>query len=448
MAYVYATGYEDPDNVWEDPEGALGYDLLTTAACKDLPPDTWSGFFVWVFPLTFTVRFDYLYSVGGGASRFDLDGYDGTAWANLAESDVADILHPGQKSMREKPLTKVRIRVKHYSTASKDVYVHACRLHPGCGGLLAPICAILHAIGDWFTVLAEAIVDVMFVGDSLSAPFYELAETWHEMGDTCCTVSAALQEILDLLEGGITWEEIETFVRGLLPELPDWLDDPVAYITEIVQGLLPDLPDWLDDPIAYLTEIIQGLIPDLPGWFEDAASWLATMFLNHFPVLYYLAVDPEGEVRYLIGQWFGWEPYQVSSWDLIFKAIMETWFLTLWELYLDPEGWIEENVTDVIEKFLEPLREALGALRGQLEGILSLLFFPGKYVWDDFFGWVDTVQERGDQLMSMGFMVDLEASQAEVEEMLPQIEETWKEIETEMFQEDEVYLPLIEKVWE
>ena len=87
----------------------------------------------------------------------------------------------------------------------------------GCcfAGPLAAICNVFCEIGDWFADLADDIEGVMFVGGALSAPFRSLADTLNGLGGTCCEVSANLQEILDLLEGGISWGEISAMILDL-----------------------------------------------------------------------------------------------------------------------------------------------------------------------------------------------------------------------------------------
>ena len=112
-------------------------------------------------------------------------------------------------------LTKFIIQVDFLEYGHAQLYVSeiaAGLKSAGCTGPLKDICAVSHSIGNFFSGLADDISGVMFVGGALSAPFVSLAETFHDLGDTCCTASAALQEVLDLLEGGITWDEISAMI--------------------------------------------------------------------------------------------------------------------------------------------------------------------------------------------------------------------------------------------
>lgn len=235
------------------------------------------------------------------------------------------------------------------------------------GTPLGDICEVFVTIGDFFADLADRIDDIMFVGDALATPFVSLAGTFHDLGDTCCQASATLQDILDALEGGLTADEILALLQEHWPALAAFLEDPVAYITEIVSPLIPELPDWLDDPVTYITEIVIGILPDIPDWLTDPVAWLAAMFEEHFPLLYYLIVDPGGWLLYIVGEAFGLEPYEAQDWDFVLKALFERYFpelyllwreLTLWAGLFEREGAVGV-LTELKERFYGLAERAL-----------------------------------------------------------------------------------------
>ena len=186
-----------------------------------------------------------------------------------------------------------------------------------CTGPLAPICNIFHDIGGFFSDLAGAISGVFVIGEHLASPFYSLSETFHDLGDTCCEASATLQEILDLLEEGLSWDEIGAMIAEHWPGLAALIADPV--------------------------------------------EWLLLLLQEHFTPLYYLIVDPAGELLYLIAQLFDLTPYEAQNGEFVIKALFERYFPELYLLWRDPDAWLQQRLEPYIEALMEEIRELLEA---------------------------------------------------------------------------------------
>ena len=232
-----------------------------------------------------------------------------------------------------------------------DMYFYALYREPACAGPLAPICKIFHDIGDFFSGLADTISGVFIVGDYLASPFRSLGGTFHDLGDTCCQASATLQEILDLLEGGITWDEISAMILGHWPNLAPLITDPLGYITDIISDLIPDIPDWLSDPL----------------------SWLIDTLKEHFPSLYYLVVDPAGQMLYLLAQLFDLTPYEARTPEFLVKALFERYFPDLYRFWRVGLEFTWDWLLDKLEKTFKSVAKRLYRVA---ENVL-LYFFEG-----------------------------------------------------------------------
>ncbi len=391
---------------------------------------------------------------------------------------------------------------------------------PWTGVIPTSLCDFFHSVGTFFTDLASDILDLWLIGEFLSAPFEFLGGVFHMGGDFCCAFVVAIEAALNAVGGGITVDALLAIIQDHWPTLYNLITDPIGWF--LVQLTLAfDLEPWHTQSLEFLAKwILEEYFPALYSlWLDLADGWLG-LLEKRSPILYYLVVDPEGEIRYLIGQWFNLEPYQVGSWGLIFKFLMETYFPVLWELYLDPELWLEEHAPPPPEGIYSLLEDPLGWLTDTLKehfpvlyylvvdpagqmlyligqafdldpweaqspefivkalferwfptlyelwrvlwawagehdldlvellsgglaflwrlltegfgAFLDLITFPGKQVWDGFFGWVDAVQARGETFMAMSFRVNVGDALDDFEATWPELEGTWDLIEQDM----------------
>ena len=328
MAWMRPISYVDLENAWEDEENLLDESEETFAVSP----------LVYPLAVSMAIRLDFPHP---GSGKFKMK------WGTSA-----DPTHPqwynGDTSNPGSPI--VNAGIINPTTERVAGYIYAVYLEAACGGPLADICNVFHSIGDFFFGLAGTISGVFIIGDYLAGPFVSLAETFHSLGDTCCAASAALQEILDLLEGGITWDEISAMILEHWPGLAPLITDPLGYITEIVSDLIPDLPDWLDDPLA----------------------WLIATLQEHFPLLYYLVVDPKDQVLYLIGQAFDLTPYEAQSAEFIVKALFERYFPELYRLWLKLDKGLWTWLLALYEEFFNNIAKT----------VLRLAEFTILYAWE------------------------------------------------------------------
>ena len=300
MGWVRPAIHEDPDDHWRDDENAYDGDVATFATPRgrdEMGYTTWLGF--WLEPVRSTEVRVWL-DIPAPSCGYYVDVYDGENWRGTGWLSA----HPGQDWHRftfdAQIVEAVWVNLHPDAEAESLGGIGDVVIGTGCTGPLAPICEIIHAVGDWFDGLADDIEGVMFVGGALSTPFRNLGEKFRNLGDTCCEVSADLQDILDALESGITWEKISAIIAEHWPGLALLLDDP--------------------------------------------AEWLTQLLLEHAPGLYYLIVDPGGELLYLIAQLFDLTPYEAQNGEMVVKALFERYFPTLYLLWRDPEHWLEEHV--------------------------------------------------------------------------------------------------------
>jgi len=320
MAWLRPYDFRDPGGGWSDEELAYDADVETRAKHVDFTtyPRAMSGWLELLFTRTVSSRLRVFWGDAGSTLMYWVDVYDGLTWApivvkqNFRGADWYETEFPAQA------VTRVRIAWAHFGACSSAWGPAEVVIEGGCGGPLGDICGVFHSIGSFFDGLANDIAGIMFVGDALSAPFVPLGDTFHHPGDSCCQASGTLQDILDALEGGISWDEIEAFIRGLIPTLPDWLDDPLL--------------------------------------------WLTDMLEENFPLLYYLVVDPVGEILYLIGQAFDLEPYEARSGELIVKALFERYFPSLYLLWRDMDAGLWEWLVDRYEDAFESIQARLYVL--------------------------------------------------------------------------------------
>ena len=240
-------------------------------------------------------------------------------------------------------LTKFIIQVDFLEYGHAQLYVSEIAAgvkSPVCPGPLGQICKLIRDVGQFFTGLAGDIQGVFIIGEYLAQPFRSLGALFESGADTCCATSAALQEIFDLLEGGISWDEISAMIVEHWPGLAPLIVDPLGYITAIVSDLIPDLPDWLDDPLA----------------------WLIATLQEHFPLLYYLVVDPKDQVLYLIGQAFDLTPYEAQSGEFIVKTLFERYFPELYLVWRDPVRWLVDTLLALEEEIVRPIADKLQSL--------------------------------------------------------------------------------------
>lgn len=252
MPWIRPTSYKDPGDAWENEANAIDGDEATYAICRGLPNGEYTPVLCFYFPYKSSLRWKFKYGLDSDPQ-----------WSNWHVGDLTG-----------NPADAICVWVYNNQNRIIDAYVFECYLEVECYGPLAPICGIFHKIGDFFTDLADKIDNIMFVGDALAAPFVNLAETFHDLGNTCCQVSAALQEILDAVEGGLSWAAIEALLRANFPTLFVIVDDPVGWF--LVQLTLAfDLEPWHTQSLEFLAKwILEEYFPTLYQIWLDPDTWL------------------------------------------------------------------------------------------------------------------------------------------------------------------------------
>lgn len=350
MPWLRPSGHTDTAGSWVNEEAAYDGDPATYAECETHFAGHWTGPLTFIFTPCKAETFHCVITIPGLPVEVRFWGRrDGEAtWWDPSPLDIGT--HEIDLELGEGIWDRVGIRLRSPLADWGGGQVNDVRLLCPCIGPLAPICVYFYSISAFLAGLADDIEDIWLVGGALSSPFRLLAETIQDLGDDCCEASGLLQDILNVLEGGITWEEISALILKHWPGLAPLVDDPTAYISEIVTGLLPTLPDWLDDPLGWLTDTLE----------------------EHFPLLYYLVVDPAGQLLYLISVAFDLEPYQAQSAEFILKALFERWFP---ELYL---LWRELAILAGIYE-----REgAAGVMRELKDRFYHLAERALRYVWE------------------------------------------------------------------
>jgi len=316
---------ESGNRFWVDPELTYDGDCNTRGSVlvnKDSP-----------FTPTNRIRwlFDSVECEGVRLEGFVTGSYGAECWCfvrAVVNGEVVHFLPWGRRTLdlnrvwefERGVLTEFVVQIDFMDYGHAQLYVSeiAAGIKAGvCPGPLGDICAVFHGVGDFFSDLATAIAGVFIIGEYLSRPFSSLGNTFHDLGDTCCEASATLQEILDLLEGGITWDEISAMIREHWPWLAALIDDPIA--------------------------------------------WLLSLLQEHFTPLYYLIVDPAGELLYMIAQLFNLEPYQAQTGEMVVKALFERYFPELYLLWRDPDAWLQQRLEPILAAFLAEIREWLEA---------------------------------------------------------------------------------------
>ena len=337
MPYTSPIAVYDPSDAWEDEVNALDLAFENYASCKGLSSGVWSGFLEFTFPAPLTGYGRVIVGTPSGLGDVGVEQYDGEDWRVTEGSPFVFGIWPTAVNMAVSNAIRLRIYARQISGGAADVYLSGVAIWTACGGILAPICEIFHSVGDFFSNLADAISGVFVVGDYLASPFRSLGGTFHDLGDTCCQASATLQEILDLLEGGITWDEISAMILGHWPNLAPLITDPLGYITDIISDLIPDIPDWLSDPL----------------------SWLIDTLKERFPSLYYLVVDPAGQMLYLLAQLFDLTPYEARTPEFLVKALFERYFPELYLIWRDPIRWLVDTLLTLKREIVEPIADKL-----------------------------------------------------------------------------------------
>jgi len=336
---------ESGNRFWVDPELTYDGDCNTRGSVlvnKDSP-----------FTPTNRIRwlFDSVECEGVRLEGFVTGSYGAECWCfvrAVVNGEVVHFLPWGRRTLdlnrvwefERGVLTEFVVQIDFMDYGHAQLYVSeiAAGIKAGvCPGPLGAICAVFHNIGDFFSDLANAISGVFIVGDYLASPFRSLGGTFHDLGDTCCQASATLQEILDLLEGGITWDEISAMILGHWPNLAPLITDPLGYITDIISDLIPDIPDWLSDPL----------------------SWLIDTLKERFPSLYYLVVDPAGQMLYLLAQLFDLTPYEARTPEFLVKALFERYFPELYLIWRDPIRWLVDTLLTLKREIVEPIADKL-----------------------------------------------------------------------------------------
>lgn len=297
MAWERPISYEDELNSWENEEMAFDGDLDTWAKTIPLPPETWTGWLVFEWPPFMARQLWFTVNCPTASFAMDSDLWNGSEWVPAEYWGDTTGPRTAHGLLPPQVFSKLRIRFQHHGADWLRGELNDVRIDRICGGPLINICGFLGEGSEFFADLADDIEDVILVGDYLAAPFEALAGIFSRAQSACCSASTALQELLDALEAGVSWEAVLGLIQEHWPELIAFIDDPVAYLTDIVQELIPELPEWLDDPVAYITEIVQELIPELPDWLDDPIGWLTATLQEHFPTLYAIHEDPDAWLR-------------------------------------------------------------------------------------------------------------------------------------------------------
>lgn len=297
MAWERPIGYEDELNAWENEEFAWDGDTATVATTVPLPAETWTGWLVLGFSPFIADRVHLRMNCPDAPYSFEVYAWDGSEWQQWIRVLNTQGPYDITAHLLAHAYDQVRIRWQHHGAGWSHGELNDVRIDRICGGPLVAICAFFGQGAEWLSDTADDIEDIMFVGDALAAPFRTLADTFSTAQSECCSASSTLQELLDILEGGITWDEISAMILSHWPALVPLIDDPAAYIIETVSDLIPDLPAWLDDPVAYITEIVEGLLPELPDWLTDPDTWLRNAIERLFPGLSEFLADPDAWLR-------------------------------------------------------------------------------------------------------------------------------------------------------
>lgn len=342
---VSPTGHEGTGEKWEHPEHAHDDNHATNAVYPEILPGDWSQWLYLTHPGLWTTQVMWWGGYPLGAPfREQYELRVNGAWVLLYKGAWGGAMP--SLSFSRCHVNGLRIRwYNHSQRWPISVNVEEVEFKAeSCPGLLRDICIFLRNVGTFFINLSLDIATFWVIGGFLAAPFDLLGELFHDGAEACCSINATLQTLLDGFEGTLTPDTLLTHFWNSFPTLHALVTDPVGWF--LVQLTLAfNLEPWHTQSLEFLAKwILETYFPTLYQIWLSPEDWFAILLEDRFPLLYYLVVDPIGEFLYLIGQAFDLTPWEAQSAEFIVKALFERYFLTLYQIWLDPEDWLVEHV--------------------------------------------------------------------------------------------------------
>lgn len=265
-------------------------------------------------------------------------------------------------SFSRRTLETVALAWEHSESETVDVAIHEIEALTPCRGPLGPLCEIFHNVGDFFSGLADNISGVFIIGEHLAGPFGSLADMFHNLGDKCCEVSGNLQDVLDVLAEGVTLEHFAALLERYFPLLYYLVVDPPGQVRYLIAQAFDLTPYEAQSAEFIIKTLFERWFPSLYLLWRDPQRWLAENLEEHVPLLYYLVVDPKGQMLYLIAQLFDLTPYEAQSPEMIVKVLFERYFPELYLIWRDPLRWLIDMLLGLEEDIVRPIADKLSAL--------------------------------------------------------------------------------------